>query len=301
MGNGYDYWAKYIAKGRNKLDRPIHGSRTKRAYLYADGRIGLRLHYTDVVTLYPDGTEVINTGGWNTVTTKAFIAEHSKARAWSKKGQLFVRTLTPEITAPRVQKCRECKGTGEVPQTCPGPGYCYPYYFAGVDRDRTCEHGQTATHLRETCPHGQTEAHGLSAVGCYQCKGEGRCDYGSKAVHYKWDGNPLRIDADGYPLGPANTATASAIGWHAGAAPTAHQVAGTSYNDSGSLLSAPLPALATRVQCPHCDTWSGAIDQTVIHLNDSAKWTREQVADWLDSLDVDLSFPVPDTIPAHIH
>ena len=40
-----------------------------------------------------------------------------------------------------------------------------------------------------------------------------------------------------------------------------------------------------------CDEWAngGTIDVIVMHLNDGHKWTREKIADWLDSLDVDLT------------
>lgn len=30
------------------------------------------------------------------------------------------------------------------------------------------------------------------------------------------------------------------------------------------------------------------------HLNDDHKWTRERIADWLDSLDLDLEFQIPE-------
>lgn len=30
----------------------------------------------------------------------------------------------------------------------------------------------------------------------------------------------------------------------------------------------------------------------IIHLNDGCKWSREQIADWLDSIDVELYFNV---------
>jgi hypothetical protein len=33
-----------------------------------------------------------------------------------------------------------------------------------------------------------------------------------------------------------------------------------------------------------------SIRNIIINLNDVHKWTREQIADWLDSLDVDLTF-----------
>jgi hypothetical protein len=35
-----------------------------------------------------------------------------------------------------------------------------------------------------------------------------------------------------------------------------------------------------------------SIRNIIINLNDVHKWTREQIADWLDSLDVDLTFKV---------
>lgn len=30
----------------------------------------------------------------------------------------------------------------------------------------------------------------------------------------------------------------------------------------------------------------------IVHLNDYHRWTREQVADWLETLDIDLAFKV---------
>ena len=39
-----------------------------------------------------------------------------------------------------------------------------------------------------------------------------------------------------------------------------------------------------------------SIRWTVIHLNDSHEWSFTQIADWLESLDVDLSFPMPQSL-----
>lgn len=36
-----------------------------------------------------------------------------------------------------------------------------------------------------------------------------------------------------------------------------------------------------------------AVVTIVMHLNDAAKWSRERIADWLDTLDVDLRFQPP--------
>lgn len=284
--NSYAYWDTYLNGGRNKNERPINGSRTKRAFRKWNGDIALRLHYTDVVTLHADGTETINTGGWHTVTTMRFLSEHSRARVYSEKYQLFVRTNSPTYTAPRVSKCRRCKN-GRVPQSCYGPGWCYVDYWRPV-----CEHGETVSHKRAECSHGATAAHALPSVECWQCHGEGRYDYGSKEVHYRWDGGPLRIDSfDGYPIAGGETVTTV----------KAVESGSKSYGDSGDLLKSVIPALSISVQCPHCTDVKVSLESVVIHLNDSAKWTREQVADWLDTLNLDLTFPVPDHIPAHIN
>jgi hypothetical protein len=52
------------------------------------------------------------------------------------------------------------------------------------------------------------------------------------------------------------------------------------------------PALKEMVTCPVCAKLdkdrSSALDRMIIHLNDEHRWTREQVADWLESLDIDL-------------
>jgi hypothetical protein len=304
----YAYWTEYLKSARNKTDRPINGSSTKRVIRGLNGDIILRLHWTDVVTLHADGTETINTGGWHTVSTMRFIAEHSRARVWSHNWQLYVRTNNPTFTPPRVTKCRRCKA-GQCKQECYGPGWCYSAregysYEWGSRPDELCEHGETRHHRLPRCHHGETAAHALPSVDCWQCKGEGRYDYGSNAVHYKWDGAPLTIDCNGYPVGPVP----SKNGYPVGPVPSKYDTplpavavsTGSSYGDSGELLKSALPALATVVQCPHCPMKIGAIDSIVIHLNDTARWSRESVADWLDTLDVDLSFPVPDFIPAHI-
>lgn len=58
-----------------------------------------------------------------------------------------------------------------------------------------------------------------------------------------------------------------------------------------------LPGLKVAVTCPvtgggmSCPAeWP--VMKMVIHLNDEHRWSRVQVADWLDTLDIDLSFPL---------
>lgn len=66
--------------------------------------------------------------------------------------------------------------------------------------------------------------------------------------------------------------------------------------DTGSIVQRNLkklfPALNEQASCPACakldDKTTGTIDKMIIHLNDVHTWTREAIADWLESLDVDL-------------
>jgi hypothetical protein len=75
-----------LARGRNgrrKIDN--------NTYLHPvnDG-IGVRLHATDVVVIHPDNTYTLNSGGWQTVTTKDRINKFSPARLCQSKGIWYV-------------------------------------------------------------------------------------------------------------------------------------------------------------------------------------------------------------------
>lgn len=54
--------------------------------------ITCRLHNTDCVTYLRDGTIMVYTGGWNTMTTAAFIHKHYPASCWRQHNKLWVRT-----------------------------------------------------------------------------------------------------------------------------------------------------------------------------------------------------------------
>jgi len=51
----------------------------------SDGGYGIRLHDTEVIIHYPNNI-ILNSGGWQTVTTKQRMNEFSTARVWSEKG-----------------------------------------------------------------------------------------------------------------------------------------------------------------------------------------------------------------------
>lgn len=49
----------------------------------------VRLHNTDVVTLHPDDSYTLNSGGWRTVTTKDRINRYSPGCVYSERGQWY--------------------------------------------------------------------------------------------------------------------------------------------------------------------------------------------------------------------
>jgi hypothetical protein len=52
--------------------------------------IAVRLHSTDVVTYYKDGDVMLNSGGWQTVTTKDRMNRFSPYSVWQEKGIWYV-------------------------------------------------------------------------------------------------------------------------------------------------------------------------------------------------------------------
>jgi hypothetical protein len=71
--------------GRNQQRRKLaNNTYAERREL---GAIAIRLHQTDIVTFYPDGRIVANTGGWKTLTTKDRLNEYLPVRIWQKSGR----------------------------------------------------------------------------------------------------------------------------------------------------------------------------------------------------------------------
>jgi len=65
--------ADKLLQGRNYSSRKV-GNNT---YLKRrEDHIAVLLHATDIISYYPDGRIVLNSGGWQTVTTKARMNEH---------------------------------------------------------------------------------------------------------------------------------------------------------------------------------------------------------------------------------
>ena len=59
-------------------------------YERPDGTRVIRLHHTDIIEHRPDGSTVLNTGGWLTVTTKDRLNHFSPVQIYSNRGEWFV-------------------------------------------------------------------------------------------------------------------------------------------------------------------------------------------------------------------
>ncbi len=66
-------------------------------YTGQDGTRRVRYHDTDVVTVKPDGTVILDTGGYNTLTTRDRInsAKAVPVRVYTDKGTIHARPLAP--------------------------------------------------------------------------------------------------------------------------------------------------------------------------------------------------------------
>jgi hypothetical protein len=82
------------ATGKDRKIGPNTYARTD-----ASGARSMRYHSTDVATLLPDGSMVLNSGGWRTTTTMDRInhALGNRARVWSDRGQWYLHPLTTGV------------------------------------------------------------------------------------------------------------------------------------------------------------------------------------------------------------
>ena len=74
-----------VKTARNGYKKPI-GNNTW-LILNDDDSVAVRLHQTDIITYRPDGSIILDTGGWETVTTKARMNEYlDHPRVGSERG-----------------------------------------------------------------------------------------------------------------------------------------------------------------------------------------------------------------------
>lgn len=80
--------AVMMVKGKSSANRRKIGNNTY-ATIQPDGSVTIRLHATDVVTIYPDDAVKVNSGGWRTSTTKNRINKYSPVKVYQKNHQWY--------------------------------------------------------------------------------------------------------------------------------------------------------------------------------------------------------------------
>jgi hypothetical protein len=76
-------------KKSKKVDNNTHLERL------TENSIGVKLHSTHVVVYFKNGTTVLNSGGYKTVTTKDRMNKFSSAQVYQTKGEWFVNDKVP--------------------------------------------------------------------------------------------------------------------------------------------------------------------------------------------------------------
>jgi len=79
-----------MVRGKRNATRRKVGNNTYAEILY-DGSVGIMLHSTYVVKIHEDGTYTLNSGGWQTLTTKDRINQYSPRYVYQKNFEWFVK------------------------------------------------------------------------------------------------------------------------------------------------------------------------------------------------------------------
>ena len=79
-----------MVHGKRNAKRRKVGNNTYAEILH-DNSVGIMLHSTYVVKIHPDNTYTLQTGGWQTVTTKDRINQYSPVRVYQRKYEWFVK------------------------------------------------------------------------------------------------------------------------------------------------------------------------------------------------------------------
>lgn len=82
--------AVLMVRGKRNASRRKVGNNTYAEILH-DNSVGIMLHSTYVVKIHPDNTYTLQTGGWQTVTTKDRINQYSPVRVYQRKYEWFVK------------------------------------------------------------------------------------------------------------------------------------------------------------------------------------------------------------------
>ena len=84
----HDAAVRMIRGKTNKTSRKI-GNNTI-GVIHDNGDVGIILHSTQVVTIFSDGSYMLYSGGWRTLTTKDRMNTYSPFSVTQRKGEWFV-------------------------------------------------------------------------------------------------------------------------------------------------------------------------------------------------------------------
>lgn len=119
----------YIQRGRGGrtcTERPLAENNTR---IRRDGKdVVIRLHETDILRIKPDGTQILDSGGWKTATTKARLAKYIEGAylyahqsIWYLSRDLGACPEEDCTEGQTAEDCKKCEGTGKVQcRSCKG-------------------------------------------------------------------------------------------------------------------------------------------------------------------------------------
>lgn len=79
---------KLVHGSTNRMQRKVANNTYAR--IEQNGDVVFRLHSTDIVTIHPDNTATVKTGGWHSHTTKERINRYSPVGVYQKNWEWFL-------------------------------------------------------------------------------------------------------------------------------------------------------------------------------------------------------------------
>lgn len=83
-----------MVKGKTSASSRKIGNNT-RAEILPDGSVAIILHATPVVTIHPNDSATLRSGGWRTSTTKNRINKYSPVKVYQRNHEWFLEDGTP--------------------------------------------------------------------------------------------------------------------------------------------------------------------------------------------------------------
>lgn len=297
---------------RVRDDAPLeHAVRLVRHFV-DDDSVSVVYHQTPIVTYWRNGTQALFWNGWYTKTTFEHIERYANLgdlvirahnRMRNGRGEAVAWYLNREDwprTPSRITRCRTCKGSGEAVPTPWNDGRCFNCAGHGeIQRGRVLipeVHCGALLLTPAKGPFPQTVTiHPVDGLPTYACKcAICRCGCENWTSHWQ-HAQAEKAAAKKYPPLWASPHPGP-VGVDMSAPKPAYKTPGHLGSEVARALEAVLPGMLTFIRCPACPQGTDrtrSVSEQIVHLNDEHRWTREQVADWLESLDVDLTFPVP--------